>query len=348
MTALAPPTTAHGAVAEVRLHTRRRSLLATAAATGGLLAAFAIAMLVGDYALEPWAVVRALFGDGSRIDVFVVNQVRLPRAAMAVLCGLALGIAGALFQTLLRNPLASPDLLGVSGGASVAAVWTTLILGLSGAAVAASAFVGGMLVAAVLLLAARRLADGGYRLVLAGVGIAFLCSAVIGYLIKRAQVTQAQSALVWITGSIGATPWTDVVVVAAVLLLVAPAVWAATRLLPIVELGDPLASGLGVRPVAVRIGVVVVAVLLAAASTAFIGPVGFVALCAPPIARALLGRGASGIAVSGVFGAVILLVSDLIAQYAIPGVAVPVGVVTGLVGAPYLLWLLATSKGHRW
>ncbi|WES65568.1 iron ABC transporter permease [Microbacter sp. GSS18] len=347
MSTAGPTTTARGATDAVRAHTRRRTA-GVGASIGAVLAlAIVVSMLVGDYDLSPAGVARALFGSGSNIDVYIVTQVRLPRTLIAVLCGAALGIAGALFQTLLRNPLASPDLLGVSGGAGVAAVWATLILGLSGAAVAASAFAGGLVVAMVLLVAARRLSDGGYRLVLAGVGIAFLCAAVIGYLLKRAQITQAQSALVWITGSIGATGWSDVLVVGAVLLVAAPMIVAASRMLTVLELGDHLAAGLGVRPVLARIGIVAAAVLLAAASTAFIGPVAFVALCAPPIARALLGRGTVGIATSGAIGALILLAADLVAQHAFPGLTVPVGVITGAVGAPYLLWLLATSRGGR-
>jgi iron complex transport system permease protein len=334
-------------VTAARTQTRRRAALVIGSVVVALLAAAAVELLAGDYPLTPARVIDAALGGGSRIDQYIVLQVRMPRLLMAALCGAALGTAGALFQSLLRNPLASPDLLGISGGASVAAVWGTLVLGLSGVAVAGLAFAGGVAVAFVLLLAAHRLSGGGYRLVLAGVGIAFLCSAIVGYLLKRVQVQQAQSAMVWITGAIGAPAWGDILVLAVVCVLAVPALAAAGRMLPVLQLGDALAAGLGARPVAGRVVVISAAVLLSATTTAFIGPVAFVALCAPPIARALLGRGAVGIGTSAAVGAVILVLADLAGQYAIPGLSVPIGVVTGAVGAPYLLWLLATSKGRR-
>lgn len=335
------------AITTVRARARRHTTRIVGAVGIVVVLIAIVSLLVGDYALAPDAVGRALTGQGTRVEQYVVTQVRLPRLVMALACGAALGLAGALLQTLLRNPLASPDLLGISGGASVAAVYATLILALPAWAVTGFAFLGGVAVAAVLLIAARRLADGGYRIVLAGVGISFLCAAVIGYLIKRAQVNDAQSAFIWITGSIGATLWRDVLIVSAVLILCVPAAFLAAQALPLVELGDPLATGLGVRPAAVRAGVVAIAVLLAATSTAFIGPVAFVALCAPAIARALIGRGSTALGTSAALGAVLLVIADLVAQHALPGVSVPVGVVTGAIGAPYLLWLLATSKGRR-
>lgn len=334
-------------IAAVRARGRRRTLRITGVVAGVALVVAVVALMVGDYALTPAGVARALTGAGTPIEQYVVTQVRLPRLTMALVCGAMLGLAGALLQTLLRNPLASPDLLGISGGASVAAVFATLVLGLPAWGVTGFAFLGGLVVAAILLGAARRLADGGYRIVLAGVGISFLCAAVIGYLIKRAQVNDAQSAFIWITGSFGATLWRDVLILAVVLALCVPAAVAAGRVLPVVELGDPSAMGLGVRPALVRTGVVAIAVLLAAATTAFIGPVAFIALGAPAMARSLVGRGSPALGTSAVLGAAILVAADLIAQHALPGMSVPVGVVTGAIGAPYLLWLLATSKGTR-
>lgn len=335
------------AIAAVRGRTRRRAVTVGAALAAALIAVACVALLAGDYPLSPAGVARAMAGAGTKLDEYIVLQVRMPRLLMGALCGAALGLAGALLQTLLRNPLASPDLLGISGGASVAAVWGSLVLGLAGTAVVALAFAGGLVVAVVLIVAGRRLSDGGYRLVLAGVGIAFLCAAIVGYLLKRTQVQQAQSAMVWITGSIGATGWGDVLTVAVVLAAAAPALAVCARVLPVLQLGEPLAGGLGARPGAARTAIVAIAVLLAAVTIAFIGPVGFVALCAPPIARTVLGRGAVGLGTSAAIGALILVLADLAGQYAIPGVEVPVGVVTGAVGAPYLLWLLATSRGRR-
>ncbi|WP_156377116.1 FecCD family ABC transporter permease [Microbacterium sp. Root53] len=327
--------------------TARRATTVTAALAALAFAALCLALVLGDFVMPPGDMLQALFGGGTQIERYIVWQVRMPRAALALLAGAALGLAGALFQTLLRNPLASPDLLGISGGASVGAVYATLVAGWTGAAIAASAFAGAAAVAVVLLLAARTLADGGYRLVLAGVGFAFLSASIVGYLLKRAQEDQAGTVLKWITGSLGATTWEPVVVIGAVLALGAAAAALLARPLQLTELGDPLVRGLGAHPVVVRTATVVVAVLLAASTAAFIGPVSFVALGAAPIARSLVGRGALALPAAALTGGSVLLIADLVGQYAFPGHSVPVGVVTGAVGAPYLLWLLASSKGRR-
>ncbi|MBF4561033.1 iron chelate uptake ABC transporter family permease subunit [Microbacterium sp. VKM Ac-2870] len=315
----------------------------------GLLAvvAIAVALSVGDYPLTPDRLWRTLTGSGTRIEQYVVFQVRAPRATMAVVAGAALGLAGALLQTFLGNPLASPDLLGISGGSGAAAVVAILVFGTTGPLLAVFAFVGGAGVAAVLLLAGRALRDGGFRLILAGIGISFLSAAVINLLMVRAKVEEARLALLWLTGSLASTPWWQVATVAAVLVLLVPGFVVAGRLLPISQLGRETANGLGIGTTQVRLVVVVSAVLLTAVTCAFVGPISFIALCAPAIARSLLRHGAVGLAASGVLGAVLLLAADLVAQFAIPGMSLPVGIVTGAVGALFLLWLLATSKGRQ-
>ncbi len=315
----------------------------------GVLAvvAIAVALSAGDYPLAPDRLWQTLTGSGTRIEQYVVFQVRAPRAAMAVVAGAALGIAGAMLQSFLGNPLASPDLLGISGGSGAAAVIAILVLGTTGPVLVVFAFVGGAGVAALLLLAGRALRDGGFRLILAGIGISFLSAAVINLLMVRAKVEQARLALLWLTGSLASTQWWQVATVAAVLVLLVPGFVVAGRLLPITQLGRETANGLGVGTRPVRLVVIVSAVLLTAVTCAFVGPISFIALCAPAIARSLLRHGAVGIAASGVLGAVLLLAADLVAQFAIPGMSLPVGIVTGAVGALFLLWLLATSKGRH-
>jgi iron complex transport system permease protein len=325
---------------------RRRALV-----VGGVLLAVvilaAVTLSVGDYPLAPADVWRTLWGGGDRAQSYVVFQVRLPRLTMALIVGAALGAAGALLQSLLRNPLAGPDLLGISGGAGAAAVFAMLILGLGGPLLAVAAFAGGIVVAAFLLLAGRHRADGGYRLILAGVGVAFLSIAITNYLMVRAQVELAQAALVWLTGSLASTPWWNVATVAVVVLLAVPAVVACARWLPLTQMGAPTAASLGVRTSTVRLVTVFTAVLLTSVTCAFVGPIAFIALCAPAIARPLLGHGAIGVGTSAAIGAGLLTAADLVAQFAIPGYAMPVGVVTGAIGAVFLLWLLATSKGRN-
>lgn len=325
---------------------RRRMRVVTITLVLAVVAA-GVALSIGDYALSPDRLWQTLTGSGTRIEQYVVFQVRAPRTAMALVTGAALGIAGALLQSYLGNPLASPDLLGISGGSGFAAVFTILALGTTGPVLALSAFVGGAVVAIILMIAGRALRDGGFRLILAGIGISFLTASAIDFLMVRAKVEEARTALLWLTGSLSSTPWWQVLTVLAVLIASIPALVAAARWLPITQLGPETASGLGVRSERVRWVIVGVAVLLTAATCAFVGPIGFIALCAPAIARPLLGHGAVGVATSGALGAVLLLVADLLAQFAIPGLSMPVGVVTGAVGAVFLLWLLATSKGRQ-
>ena len=325
---------------------RRRMRVVTITLVLAVVAA-GVALSIGDYALSPDRLWQTLTGSGTRIEQYVVFQVRAPRTAMALVTGAALGIAGALLQSYLGNPLASPDLLGISGGSGFAAVFTILALGTTGPVLALSAFVGGAVVAVVLMIAGRALRDGGFRLILAGIGISFLTASAIDFLMVRAKVEEARTALLWLTGSLSSTPWWQVLTVLAVLIASIPALVAAARWLPITQLGPETASGLGVRSERVRWVIVGVAVLLTAATCAFVGPIGFIALCAPAIARPLLGHGAVGVATSGALGAVLLLIADLLAQFAIPGLSMPVGVVTGAVGAVFLLWLLATSKGRQ-
>lgn len=334
-------------VLDIRTRTRRRRAAVVGTVMVALLAVATMSLSLGDYAMSLPEVWRTLAGGGDRAQSYVIFQVRMPRLAMAILVGAALGAAGALLQSLLRNPLASPDLLGISGGAGVAAVFTLLVLGIGGPLLAVAAFAGGIAVAGFLLLAGRHRSDGGYRLILAGVGVAFLCVAITNFLMVRAQVELAQAALVWLTGSLASTAWWNVLTVAVVLVVALPAVLACARWLPIVQMGASTAASLGVHASTVKVVVVLTAVLLTAVTCAFAGPISFVALCAPAIARPLLGHGAIGVGTSAAVGAALLAAADLAAQFAIPGYAMPVGVVTGAVGAVFLLWLLATSKGRQ-
>lgn len=348
-TAVRTDATASAAAAlhEVRSRVRRRRLVVGSVVALLLVLVAAASLSVGDYALAPGDLWRTLWGGGTRVETYVVFDIRAPRVAMALAVGASLGVAGALLQSLLSNPLASPDLLGISGGAGAAAVFGLLVLGVGGPWIALLAFGGGLVVAAFLLLAGHRRGDGDYRLIIAGIGVSFLCLALTSYLLVKAQVELAQSALIWLTGSLASTPWWNVLLVAIVGVAAVPAIIACARWLPLTQLGAGTAVSLGVRPGAVRVTAVVVAVLLTATSTAFVGPISFIALCAPAIARPLLGHGALGIGASAAIGAALLASADLVAQYAIPGVSLPVGVVTGALGAVFLLWLLSTSKGRQ-
>ena len=337
----APVPTDAGVVRAGRRRRARRAWAVAAIATAVAVGLVLINLALGTYALSPaeaWAVVT---GQGTALDRTILLELRLPRAVLAVVVGVAFALAGGIFQTVFANPLASPDLLGVTGGATVAAVWVLLVVGVTGPLVGLAAFGGAAIVAGGLLGLTRGRDLTGHRFVLTGVGVAFMASGAVGYLLSRAQVQAAQSALVWTAGSLGAARWDEVALVAGAVALALPALVAASGPLRVIQLGPLAATGLGVRVERTRAGLLAVAVVLVAAATAVVGPLGFVALCAPPLARRLVRTGAPALPAVGAVGAVLVLAADLVAQHALPGVTVPTGVVTGAVGAPYLLWLLA-------
>lgn len=325
---------------------RRRGRLLLLAGVLALLAVVVLALNLGDVPLTPADIARVLLGGGDATQEFVLLRLRLPRVAVGVLAGLGFGVAGAVFQTVLRNPLASPDILGVAGGASAAAVAALLVLGWGGAAVSLAAFLGAALVATAIVVLAWRAGLAGQRFVLVGIAVAMLVHATLGYLLTRADVRSVPQALVWMVGSTSSVRWSEIALLAGAQAVVLPALVAAGRALRVLQLGDDAATGLGVRADRRRLGLLALAVALVAAATSVVGPIAFVAFVAGPIARRLAGTGEPVLALSGLVGALVVVSGDVVGQHLLPvGVQVPVGVVTALVGAPYLLWLLTQSAG---
>lgn len=326
---------------------RERTTIVTLAVGAVVLAATSLA--VGAYTLSLPDLLLTLFGQGTGGDSFIVFRLRLPRLALGILAGASFAIAGALFQTLLRNPLASPDIIGISGGASVSAAFCILVLGLSGAAVSLAAFIGALVVAIGIYLLAWRRGMSGYRFVLVGVGVAFMVQAVLGYLITRGDVREVQQALVWTVGGLGSAAWGDIAVIALALVVLLPLVALFSARLRVLQLGDDTAGGLGVRVEATRFAIIVLAVALVAVATAFVGPLAFVAFVSAPIARRMMATGGLALIPSALVGTLLVMAADFVAQHLLPGeLQVPAGIVTGVVGAPYLLWLLATTnRGGR-
>ncbi|MFD8496460.1 FecCD family ABC transporter permease [Amycolatopsis sp. NPDC059657] len=305
-------------------------------------AIFALSLAVGDFEVPLGDLPAILFGDGSGRAAHVVLELRLPRALTGLLVGIALGMGGALFQRLLRNPLASPDVIGVTQGASASAVTGIVLFGASGALVSAAALAGALLAGLTIYLLARRGGVSGYRLVLIGVGVGAALSSVISYLMTWADTTLAQQALVWLTGNLNGRGWDHVAPLAVALAVLVPAALLSSRALIGLQLGDDTAAGLGLRVERTRMLLLLIAVALAAFATAAAGPVVFVAFVANPIASRLTGaRG--GLVPAALTGALVVLLADFTAQHLL-GPQMPVGVVTGAVGAPYLLWLLATAN----
>jgi iron complex transport system permease protein len=328
----------------VSLRIRRRPVAVSLVLALVAAVLFGVALATGDFPIAPADVLASLTGQGDAGTDFIVLDLRLPRASCALLVGVALGISGAVFQSLTRNPLGSPDIVGFEQGASVGALVVITILAGSGAAVSAGALGGGALTAlAVYGLAFRRGGTSGYRLILVGIAIGFMMLSITDYLLARARIEEAQEATRWLLGSLNARGWSDVTSLAVALALLLPLTIPAGRTLRVLELGDDAAYALGVRVERARLALVGLAVALVSVSVVAVGPVGFVALTAPQIARRLARTAEPPLLCSALTGAVIVLGADLAAQHVVPGRELPVGVMTAAIGGSYLAWLLTTG-----
>lgn len=342
--AAALPAEARRIVARARRRGRRRSVLVGSVLAVCALAMFCVSLSVGDMVLPLGDVIATLFGGGDAGSHFVVMELRLPRALLAALIGIAFGLSGAVFQTLLRNPLASPDIIGIGAGASAAAVLGGVLLGLSGLALSATALGGALVAGTAIYLLAWRQGVAGYRLVLVGVGVGMGLMSLVSYAMTRGDVTEAQNAFLWLTGSLNGRSWNEVGPLASALVVLVPLTLLAAHMMLPLEIGDDTAAGLGVRVERGRLGLLGCAVALAGVAVAAAGPVGFVAFVSAPIARRLVpGRGAA-LPQAALTGALLVLVADFAAQHLLPSTQLPVGVVTSVIGAPYLLLLLARAN----
>jgi iron complex transport system permease protein len=286
-------------------------------------------------------IVAVLGGGGARADRFILLDLRLPRISLAVLAGAALAVSGAVFQSLSRNPLGSPDIVGFTTGSASGAVLAIIVFGGGPGAAAASAVVGGVLTALVVYGLAAVGGGAARRLVLVGIGISAMLVALNSYLISRARLDSAQAAAVWLVGTLNGRGWDYVRLLALALLVLTPALFLLGRRLRMLEMGDDAAQALGVRVGRSRLLLVVLAVAVCAVATAATGPVAFVALAAPQITRRLTGTPGLHLVPSAITGALLMVVSDFAAQRLLAPAQLPVGVVTGAVGGVYLAWLLS-------
>ena len=302
-----------------------------------------VAISTGDYPVSPGEVIDTLLGGGSRATSFIIETLRLPRVLCAVLVGIALGISGAMFQSLTNNPLGSPDIVGFTTGSAVGALFVITVLGGSGLQVSAGALAGGLVTAVLVYGLAFKRGVSGYRLILIGIGISALAMAAIDYLLTRARIEEAVAATVWLVGSLNGRGWDQVRPLAGALVVLVPAALLLSRPLRLLEMGDDAARALGLRVEPARVAIVLVAVALVAVATTAAGPIGFVALAAPQLARRLALLPNPGIATSALMGAALVLASDIAAQRLMP-TQLPVGLMTGLTGGAYLAWLLVAER----
>ncbi|MBO8195376.1 iron ABC transporter permease [Streptomyces oryzae] len=339
-TASATPRTEPGAGTPARVRHRRRVLLTGSCALAALLVLLAFALALGEIRLPAPVALPALFGIGDPADVLVVQEFRAPRAVAAVIAGAGLGMAGVLLQRLFRNPLASPDVMGVTGGASFGAV-VLLATGASQTLIPVGALAGGLLAAVLLGVFAWRSGVSVTRLVLTGLAVQAGLAAAVNLMVVRFPAELANSALQWTTGSVYGRTWEEVRTAGGALVLVSAVAFLLHRRLAVLDLGDDSAGALGLKTSAARLQLLVVAIVLASLAAALSGPVAFVALAVPHLVRFAVGPPTAGtFALSGLAGAVLLLASDLLVQHLLPVHGLPVGVVTATLGAPWLLALM--------
>ena len=324
----------------LRIHTR--SLVVSAALSAAMLLAAILSIGTGDFPLSPGEVVATLLGGGDPASEFIVETLRLPRVLTAVLVGGAFGIAGAIFQSVSRNPLGSPDMIGFTTGAVTGAVLVILVFDGTTSQVAGGAIAGALLTAVLIYMLALRGGVQGYRLVLVGVGIALALQSINFYLVARATREDAYEAAHWMIGSVNGRGWEHVWPVFAALAVLVPAALVLARPMAMLEMGDDAARALGVNSERSRLGLVVVAVGLTAVAVASTGPIAFVALAAPQIARRLTRSASPGLIPAALMGSLLLVVSDLAAQRLL-SVDLPVGIMTGALGGVYLCWVLRSG-----
>ncbi|GAB2787219.1 iron chelate uptake ABC transporter family permease subunit [Streptomyces chlorus] len=322
-----------------------------------LVALTASVMLIGtgDFPIPAADVIRTLLGEGDPGQEFIVTELRLPRVLVGLLVGASLGLSGALFQSISRNPLGSPDVLGLGQGATAGALVMIVLFSGTANQVALGALVGGLVTGFAIYVLAWKRGVHGYRLVLVGIGVSAIVTAVNGYLLTKSDIVDAARAIVWMTGSLDGRDWDQVWPLLALCAVLVPLVLANSRGLRVMEMGDDVSYALGVRVERVRMLLMLSAVLLTASATAASGPVGFVALTAPQLARRLTlprcFKGVGGAPMPGpnlvpsmCMGAALLVTADWISQRAFGAEQLPVGVVTGVLGGVYLLWLLVTER----
>ena len=324
----------------------RRGILTALAAAALLAGLVTIRVLLGTPFIFADQALAVLLGVDLPGISFIVWESRLPAAVIALLAGTAFGLSGTVFQTMLRNPLASPDVIGVTLGSSTGAVIAMAFFQAQGTVLFWFALLGGLATAALLLLvsgAGRTGATGAVdnRFVLVGIGVGAALSAVISYLMTRLPSQTAGDAMHWLVGSLSASTWDRAAVLALALAVLLPVLALLTPRQRILQLGDDAATSLGLHVPRTRIVLIMVAVTLSALTVAVTGPLSFVAFLAGPLARMIMGR--PSFPVAAAVGAVIVLVADILGQNAFGSIELPAGVVTGALGAPFLLWMLTRT-----
>ncbi|WP_456273431.1 FecCD family ABC transporter permease [Bacillus sp. AK031] len=342
-----------------RLLNEQLSFLIDLSAVKKILILFAVTALIfilstglGDMNIKPWTVVAIFFGGGTELEQLVVQSFRLPRIIIALLAGMSLAIAGALLQGMVRNPLASPDIIGITGGAGAAVVGFLAVFSDENNALTVSiqwlplaAFMGAAVVAFLVYFLAWKNGVSPVRLVLIGIGISALMQAIITMLMILGPIFRASQANIWITGTVNASNWKDVYILLPWTIILIAIAFILARNVNIQELGEEIATGVGSHLQRQRLILLTLATALVGGAVAFAGGIGFVGLMAPHMARRIVGSSfGSLLPVAALLGGALVMVADLIGRTLFLPLEVPAGVFTAAIGAPYFIYLLFKTK----
>ncbi|MBM7660341.1 iron complex transport system permease protein [Bacillus mesophilus] len=322
-----------------RTKRRRRFILVNVILVIIALALCCTMLMLGNTIYPVQDILRVLLGEEVKGATFAVGSIRLPRMVAGVFAGFAFGVAGTVFQTMLRNPLANPNVIGITAGSSAAAVFCIIVLQASSTVVSIASIFGGLATVIIIYLLSRGSSFSIGRLILIGIGIQAMLSAVISYLLLIGQLYDIPTAMRWLSGSLNGAKMENLYPLIVTVLIFTPVIVALGKRLDVLELGEQAATSLGIHTDKTRLLLIISSVLIIALATATTGPIAFIAFLAGPIAKRLVGAGFSPIIPAGLVGIILVLASDLIGQFAFVA-RYPVGVVTGIIGAPYLLYLL--------
>ncbi len=330
-------------IIESRRRRARRHSLVIAILLALVIATFALTLSLGQSFTPPGDVIRVLLGENVPGVRFTVGELRLPRAVLAVLAGLSFGLGGVAFQIMLRNPLASPDIIGISWGASAAAVFAIVVLSLKGPVVSIFAVIAGLGVALLVYALSSRNGVAGTRLILVGIGVSAMLESFIAYILSQAPAWTLQEAIRWLTGSVNGAQLGQALPLLMALVVFGGLLLSRARDLEALRLGDDTAAALGIGVARTRIMIIVTAVGMIATATAVTGPIAFVAFLSGPIAARIVGHNGSLLIPSALIGAILVLAGDYAGQFLLQS-RYPVGVVTGALGAPYLIFLIVRAN----
>lgn len=305
-----------------------------------IAAAACMALLVFGTVYYPLPVViDVLMGEQVKGANFAIETIRLPKMLGGLFAGFAFGVSGYIFQTILRNPLANPNVIGITSGSSVAAVFCILILHSSEAVVSTASIIAGLLTVAILFVLSRGPTFSIGRVVLIGIAIQAICNAMISYLMLVAREHDLASAIRWMTGSLNGIKLDDLPLLVISTACITLMLHYLGNSMLVLELGEQPATSLGLRTDAVRLTLIIGSVLLCGIATAVTGPLASIALLAGPIANRMAGTGKSNMIAAGLVGANLVLIAEIIGQFAF-SVKYPAGIITAIIGAPYLILLL--------